>query len=86
MKAVGKNVVIEIDTAEADIVKKGKIFIPNNAVENSKLCTGTISSVGSKCTLGLKAGQKVLFDKYAINKYIDSIGALAEDNVILVEK
>lgn len=86
MKAVGRNVVIEIDASEADIVKKGNIFIPHRAIENSKLTSGKIVSVGSACKLGFEVDQIVLFDKHAINKYEDNIGALAEDNIILIEK
>lgn len=85
MKAVGKFILIEIDHPE-DMVKKGDIYIPHHAIENSKLATGKVMSVGEKCKLGIVEGQHVLFDKHAINKYNDSIGALAEDNIVLIEK
>ncbi len=86
MKAVGKNVTIEIETQSEDIVNKGGIYIPHRATENSKLANGTILTIGSKCELGFEEGQLVLFDKHAINKYNDTIGVLAEDNIILVEQ
>lgn len=85
MKANGAFVVIKLDEPE-EMVKKGDIFIPHRAIENSKLASGEIISVGKKCKLGMSEGQRVLFDKHAINKYSDTIGALTEDNVILVEK
>lgn len=85
MKANGRNIILELD-APSGPVQKGDIFIPDYAIENSKLAMGTVTSVGPKCTLGIVEGQRVLFDKHAINKYTDTIGALTEDNVILVEK
>lgn len=85
MKAIGRNIILELDE-QSGLVQKGNIFIPDYAIENSKLAMGTVKSVGSKCVLGLVEGQRVLFDKHAINKYTDTIGALTEDNVILVEK
>lgn len=85
MKANGKSVIIEIVDHE-DLVKKGDIYIPHHAIENSKLAIGKITSVGPKCVLGITVGQTVLFDKHSINKYSTKIGALAEDNIILIEK
>lgn len=85
MKANGKFVLVEILSKE-ELVKKGDIFIPDRAIENSKMAQGKVISVGKKCTLGLEEGHVVLFDKHAINKYDDTIGAIAEDNIILVEK
>lgn len=86
MKAVGKNVTIKFEAQAEDIVNKGGIFIPHQATENSKLTNGIILTVGSKCELGFEVGQRVLFDKHAINKYNDNIGVLAEDNIILIEQ
>ena len=77
-------VIVEYETKD-DIVNKDGIFIPHKAIENSKLIRGKILSVGEKCKLGVKVGDFVLYDKYAINRYSPTIGALAEDNVILIE-
>jgi co-chaperonin GroES (HSP10) len=85
MRANGKNVLIEVGDFD-DIVSKDGIFIPHHAIENSKLAIGTVVSVGKKCVLGITEGQTVLFDKHAINKYSNTVGAIGEDNVILVEK
>lgn len=85
MRASGKHILLEFEPGN-EIVNKGGIFIPHRAIENSKLSNGKIISVGPKCKLGCKEGQNVLFDKYAINKYTDTIGAISEDNIILVEK
>jgi co-chaperonin GroES (HSP10) len=85
MKANGNNIIVTFENM-ADLVNKGGIFIPNHAIENSKLARGKIISVGRKCKLGMEVGQFVLFDMHAINKYNDTIGALTEDNIILIEK
>lgn len=84
-KANAKYVIVEFERVD-DTVCKGGIFIPNRAVENSKMTRCKILSVGPKCTSGVKEGQFVLCDKYAINRYDDTIGAIAEDNIILIEK
>lgn len=85
MKANAKFIIVEFLSKE-ELVQKGNIFIPDRAIENSKLARGKVMSVGKKCVLGIEPGQVVLYDKHAINKYDDTIGAIAEDNVILVEK
>lgn len=81
----GKNVAIEISKAETTVVK-GDIIIPHHAVENSKMNNATVISVGPKCILGIKKGDKVLYDLHAIQMYTEDIGILAEDNIILIEK
>ena len=82
--ANSNHVVVQIDSGE-DIVIKDGIFIPNASAENSKLIKATITSVGAKCILGFQKGQRVLYDKYAINKINNEFGVLTEDNIILVE-
>lgn len=84
MKALGNKIILQKKTNDDTVVKKG-IFIPNSAIENSKMSEGEVISIGPKCELGFKVGNIVLYDKYAINNINDEFGVLTEDNIILAE-
>jgi co-chaperonin GroES (HSP10) len=85
IRANSNKLIVEFESGD-DLVEKDGIFIPHRAVENSKLTNGIVLSVGPKCELGIEEGDRVLYDKHAINRYSDTIGAVAEDCVILIEK
>jgi len=61
IQPLGDRVLVKVSESESKT--KGGLFIPDNAKE--KTTQGTVIAIGSSDEIKVKAGDKVLYDKYA---------------------
>ena len=61
IQPLGDRVLVKVSESESKT--KGGLFIPDNAKE--KTTQGTVIAIGSSEEIKVKAGDKVLYDKYA---------------------
>ena len=61
VKPLGSRVLIKIQ--EAETKTKAGLYIPDTAQEKTQ--TGTVVAVGEDENISVKAGHKVMYDKYA---------------------
>ena len=61
IKPLGDRVLVKVSESESKT--KGGLYIPDNAKE--KTTQGTVAAIGTSEDIKVKAGDKVLYDKYA---------------------
>ena len=70
IKPLGDRVLVKLEEVEEKTA--GGIFIPQTAQEKTQ--TGIVEGVGEDETIQVKAGQKVMYDKYAGTQVSDNDG------------
>ncbi len=70
IKPLGDRVLVKLEEVEEKTA--GGIFIPQTAQEKTQ--TGIVEAVGEDETIQVKAGQKVMYDKYAGTQVSDNDG------------
>jgi chaperonin GroES len=70
IKPLGDRVLVKLEEVEEKTA--GGIFIPQTAQEKTQ--TGIVEAVGEDETIQVKAGQKVMYDKYAGTQVSDDDG------------